>query len=341
MKPKMDPSPFGNEKGLSIQHYLVKLVNKILTLLDTNNEHEKYAVVAQLVDWSKAFDRQDPKLGVESFIRNGVRPTLIPLLINYFQQRKMIVKWHGISSTTRDLPGGGPQDCTFGLLEYQSNSNNNADHISPEMRFKFVDDLSVLERLNLILQGLSSYNFRNHVASDIGIDEKYLPSENFQSQESLNQIEKWTEENKMKLNVKKSNIMIFNFTLDFQFSSRLYLENKLLDTINQTKLLGTVITTDLKWHENTEVIVKRAYQRMIILHKLYSFNVAVSDLVHIYILYIRSILEHSCQVGHCSVTEEEISDLERVQKIIREGQTIVDFKNLRFRRVSLFCLKIL
>ena len=72
----------------------------------------------------------------------------------------MIVKWHGtISSTTRDLPGGGPQGCTFGLLEYQSNSNNNADRISPEMRFKFVDDLSVLERLILILQGLSSYNF--------------------------------------------------------------------------------------------------------------------------------------------------------------------------------------
>ena len=115
MKPKMDPSQFGNEKGLSIQHYLVKLVNKILTLLDTNNEHEKYAVVAQLVDWSKAFDRQDPKLGVESFIRNGVRPTLIPLLINYFQQRKMIVKWHGVTSTTRDLPGGGLRAA---LLDY-------------------------------------------------------------------------------------------------------------------------------------------------------------------------------------------------------------------------------
>ena len=117
------------------------------------------------------------------------------------------------------------------------------------MRFKFVDDLSILERLNLILQGLSSYNFRNHVASDIGIDQKYLPSQNFQSQGSLSQIEKWTEENKTMLNVKKSNIMIFNFTLDFQFSTRLYLENNLLDTTNQTKLLGTVITADMKWHQ--------------------------------------------------------------------------------------------
>ena len=29
MSPNMDPSQFGNEKGLSIQHYLVKIVHKI------------------------------------------------------------------------------------------------------------------------------------------------------------------------------------------------------------------------------------------------------------------------------------------------------------------------
>ena len=188
MDPSTDPSQFGNEKGLSIQHYLLKMVNKILTILDTNNDREKYAVVAQLVDWSKAFDRQNPKLGIQSFIRNGVRPTLIPLLISYFQERKMIVKWHGLTSNTRDLPGGGPQGCTFGLLEYKSNSNNNADHVPQDMRFKFVDDLSTLEKLNLILAGLSSYNFRNHVASDIGIEQKYLPTGNFESQQYLKNI---------------------------------------------------------------------------------------------------------------------------------------------------------
>ena len=95
MSQNIDPAQYGNEKGLSIQHYLVKLVNRILTILDTNNDEEKYAVLAQLVDWSKAFDRQDPKIGIESFINNGVRPTLIPLLVSYFQERKMSVKWHG------------------------------------------------------------------------------------------------------------------------------------------------------------------------------------------------------------------------------------------------------
>ena len=254
------------------------------------------------------------EVGIQSFITNGVRPSLIPSLIS-FQERKMVVKWHGTTSSTRDLPGGGPQGCTLGLLEYKSNSNNSADCVPADMRYKFVDDLSTLEKLNLILLGLSTYNFRSHVASDIGINQKYLPSANFQSQQYLNQIETWTNDNLMKLNVKKSKVMIFNYTENFQFSTRLYLENTLLEIITETKLLGTIITADLTWNKNTEMIVKKGYQRMIILHKLFKFKIDRKDMVKIYILYIRSILEQSCQVWHYSITEEEKSDLERVQKI--------------------------
>ena len=69
MEPSIDPAQYGNQKGISIQHYLVNMVNRILTILDTNNQKEKYAVIAKLVDWSKAFDMQDPALGVKSFIK--------------------------------------------------------------------------------------------------------------------------------------------------------------------------------------------------------------------------------------------------------------------------------
>ena len=227
----------------------------------------------------------------------------------------MIVKWHGLTSTLRDLPGGGPQGSTFGLLEYKSNSNDNADHIAQDMRYKFVDDLSLLEKLNLIVLGLSSYNFKHHVASDIGIDDKFLPPANLKSQDNLNQIVNWTAQNKMKLNKKKTQVMTFNFTNDYQFSTRLYIEETLLETVAETKLLGTIISSNLKWHSNTDMIVKKAYKRMIILHKLYSFNVPDSEIVNIYILYLRSVLEQSCQVWHYSITEEEKAEIERVQKV--------------------------
>ena len=104
MEAVLDPSQFGNRKGRSINHYLIKMINRILTVLDNNLKKELFAVVANLIDWSKAFPIQCPRIGVNSFIRNGVRPSLIPLLVSYFQERKITVKWHGCQSTQRNMP---------------------------------------------------------------------------------------------------------------------------------------------------------------------------------------------------------------------------------------------
>ena len=75
MAAKLDPAQYGNQKGLSIQHYLIKMVHRILEVLDNNSKSETVAVVANLIDWNNAFPRQCPKLGIESFISNGVRPS--------------------------------------------------------------------------------------------------------------------------------------------------------------------------------------------------------------------------------------------------------------------------
>ena len=203
MKPSSDQSQFGNEKGISVQHCLIKMLDTIHRQLDINNQKEAYAAIISLIDWNQAFDRQCSLLGVQSFIRNGVRRALIPLLTSFFQDRKMRVKWNGILSSTRNLPGGGPQGSTTGLLEYKSQTNNNCDFVPPKMRYKWVDDLSILEMINLLAVGLATYNFKQHVASDIGIDQNYLAPDNILTQGYADNITKWTKDNKMKLNVRR------------------------------------------------------------------------------------------------------------------------------------------
>ena len=131
----------------------------------------------------------------------------------------------------------------------------------------------------------------------------------------LQKLSNWTQDMDMKLNVKKTNYMIFNISKDHQFNTRLYLESNLLEQVHETRLLGVIITDDLKWHRNTENLVKRCYQRMIILRNLYSFNVPVEELVNVYCLYIRSVAEQSCVVWASSITKGEEYDLERVQKV--------------------------
>ena len=69
------------------------------------------------------------------------------------------------------------------------------------------NDLSVLELINLIKVGVASYNFKNHMASDIGIDQLYIPSEKIKSHSYMDNISGWTVDKKMKLNEDKTKLM--------------------------------------------------------------------------------------------------------------------------------------
>ena len=332
MEAQLDPAQFGNQKGISIQHYLIQMLHRILSVLDNNSKGEIFAVVANLVDWNNAFPRQCPKLGIESFIKNGVRPSLIPVLINYFQDRKMTVKWHGCRSVPKNIKGGGPQGATIGLLEYLSQSNNSADCVGVVDRFKFVDDLSILEIINLLTVGITSFNIKQQVPSDIPSHNQFIPPQNLKSQDWLDRICDWTDDQKMMINVKKTKTMIFNFTQNYQFSTRLKLNDETIEVINSTRLLGTIISDDLKWDLNTSSIIKKANARMELLRRVASFGTPIEDLKIVYILFIRSILEQSATVWHSSITDENKSDLERVQKsavkIILQGKYLSYKKGL-------------
>ena len=350
MKPRKDPAQYGNEKSTSIQHYLVKMIHAILTAVDRNSKSEANAVIVQLVDWNSAFDRQCHVLGVQSFLENGVRKSIIPLLISYFQNRKMAVKWKGQFSKPRSLPGSGAQGGALGQLEYLSQTNHNVDFMDDDMKYKFIDDLSLLEIINLVLSGVASYNFKQHVASDIALHGQYLPNENVQSQSYLRKIEDWTEEKKMKINEEKCKYMVVNFTKKYQFSTRLSVGKSQLEEVSECKLLGLTLTNDLSFDKNTQNLIKNAFTRMIMLQKLVVFNIPLEDLLNIYQLYIRSVAEQSCVVWNSSLTLEQHMDIERIQKVAlriilheqyenyENALKITGLETLRSRRKNL-CLR--
>ena len=69
IKESMDPAQCDNQKNLSIQYYLLRLLHRIITNLERNCH----------------------TLAVKSFINNDVRASIIPLLSSYFEEREMCV----------------------------------------------------------------------------------------------------------------------------------------------------------------------------------------------------------------------------------------------------------
>ena len=270
--------------------------------------------------------------------------------MSFFENRTMKVKWHNVVSSMKNLPGGGAQGTSLGIWSYLSQTNDNPEGADNNDIFKFVDDKTTLEVLNLLNIGMATHNLRNNVPNNIPVSNLKIPGENLKTQDYVNKIEHWTDEKRMKVNESKTKNLIFNFSKNYQFSTNVKLKGEQIETVDKIKLLGTTITKDLRWNENTKIIVKESNKRMQFLHRAAKFTNNVGDLKKIYMLQIRSKLEQSAVVWHSSLTKKNISDLERIQKsalrvILRERY--IDYKNalnvmkldtLEIRREKL-CLK--
>ena len=108
--------------------------------------------------------------------------------------------------------------------------------------------------------------------------------------------------------------MIFNFTDNHKFTTQLQLKGKNVEMVDSMKILGTIVNTNLSWDENCAQLIKKVNSRMQLLRGVQSFGASREEMVHLWILFCRSVLEQSCVVWGTSLTQENIEDLERAQK---------------------------
>ena len=66
----------------------------------------------------------------------------------------------------------------------------------------------------------------------------------------------------MIISEKKTKAMIFNYTNNHQFTTRLELKGKNVEIVEQMKILGTVINSDLSWNDNCYSVIKKLNSRM-------------------------------------------------------------------------------
>jgi hypothetical protein len=71
----------------------------------------------------------------------------------------------------------------------------------------------------------------------------------------------------MKLNETKTNYMVFSRS-ETEIATRMTVNSKTIDRIEEIKLVGVWLTTWLDWDKNTREICKKAYARMTMLTKL-------------------------------------------------------------------------
>ena len=66
--------------------------------------------------------------------------------------------------------------------------------------------------------------------------------------------------------------MIFNFTNNYKFTTRLQLKSENIELIDKMKILGTVMKSDLTWSENCDLIIKKVNALMQLIRSVLSFG---------------------------------------------------------------------
>ena len=113
----------------------------------------------------------------------------------------------------------------------------------------------------------------------------------------------------MEISEKKTKAMIFNFTNNFQLSTRLQLKGNNIEIVDKIKILGTIVNNQLTWDDNCNDLIRKINSRMQLIRGIQSFGATQEELVHLWKIFCRSILEQSCVVWGPSLTQENSNNL--------------------------------
>ena len=218
----IDFRQYGGMKGNSITHYLIKFITFILSNQESKDAR---AILACMIDFSKAFNRQNHNILITKLSDMGVPAWLLKIVMAFLNERIMVVRYKGATSSPKSLPGGGPQGTLLGLLlfivlindvGFMDQINNVGEVITSrknmkranQMHLKYVDDLTLAESIPL----------KDHLVQ-VPCTERPLPdtyhartghaliSKDSKVFKQIEEVNEYAKSNDMKLNLKKTKFM--------------------------------------------------------------------------------------------------------------------------------------
>lgn len=230
---------FGFRKNHSTSLALTHLVNKITSAID-----RKEVTAGVFLDLSKAFDTINHDILFVKLEHYGINGLALRWIKSYFLGRRQFVQFKDSRSSEQNIVCGIPQGSILGPLFFilYINDISNASTLTESLIF--ADDTSI---------------FYSH--SDPNVLESVI-------NEELQMFDVWMKCNKLSVNIKKTNYVIFksskkkvahNFCLRYG--------NEILKQEEATKFLGVYIDQHLTWKDHISHICKKISKSVGVIHR--------------------------------------------------------------------------
>ena len=174
-------------------------------------------VIGIFLDFSKAFDTVDHSILLRKLSHYGIRGNALDWFENYLSGRTQYVTYNGVSSQYKSISCGVPQGSILGpllFLVYINDLCSLCKHTAPIL---FADDT------NLFCNG-----------TDLQEMEKCI-------NDKPAQISQWLKVNKLSLNVKKTNYVLFTKSRNIPLKLNKVIDNESIGEVGRTTFLGVFI----------------------------------------------------------------------------------------------------
>ena len=234
-----------NQYGFQKNKSTVDCVFILYSLIAKTLSNKKKLYVAFL-DWEKMFDKINRVLLWQKLVNTNISTKLISSIKAMYTEVKSSIRYKG--SVSR------PINSFMGVKQ--------GDSLSSILCLFFLND--ILENINSNVNGILSLD-EEQLFMLMFADDGIVFSENPESlQLMLNDIERYCHEWKLKLNVNKTKIMIFEKGRPTYH--HFVLNNSVIEVVNSFKYLGVYFYKNISWKETQKQISQRA---SISLHNLF------------------------------------------------------------------------
>ena len=216
---------FGFRKKHSTHMALLSLIDRLTHAI----EDGEY-VIGVFLDFSKAFDTVDHGILLDKLFHYGIRGCAYNWFASYLSNRKQFVSYNGVQSEKQTIECGVPQGSILGPLLFLVYINDLPDICQHTFPVLFADDT------NLFFSG-----------KNIDYLEQTINTE-------LDRITLWLKANKLSLNIKKTQFMMFSGFKKNKPSIKLNIEGEPISETIKSKFLGVIIDNKLSWKDHIAYI---------------------------------------------------------------------------------------
>ena len=281
---QISTNQYGFFPSRSTTQQLLVYFSEISTSLQ-NNCH----VDSIYIDISKAFDSVSHNLLLVKLYRFGIIGSLWIWFRTYPTDRIQRVRVNSSLSSPLPVLSGVPQGSILGPLLFLLFINDMETAVNHSRILTFADDTKLFRRINS------------------STDHDLL-------QDDINALFKWSQDNRLDFNLKKSSLLPFRKPPAISTVSSYTINGNELPTETLVKDLGVYLSADLKWSSHYNNITSSSLRTLYLIKRLFKCSNSIPAKRKLFLSLVRPKLLYGSQVWRPHLVKDTMQ-LERIQRL--------------------------